>query len=114
MVLIEPNIIHFTHSKINERFTGCGKLLSETRDEIVKGTTKIESIPKIKVFYVEKDGSMEYFSENNRRLWVFKSLQKLGIINVIDVRLEKTNDKKDINNTYALESKIIKKTQTKS
>lgn len=105
---LKPSEIHFTHSKINNRFTGCCKLLTETLDEIISGKTLISSIPKIKVFYVEQNGSIKYFSENNRRLWVFKQLEKNGYITHINIRLEKTNKTKYFNNTYVLEAKIIK------
>jgi len=109
MVEINPMIIHFTHSKICERFTGCGKLLQETVDEIKCGETLIDSIPKIKVFYIHTDCGIKYFSLNNRRLWVFKTLYSMGIIKNIVVRLEKTTDTKYLTNKYALKAKIIKR-----
>jgi len=56
MVLLNPMLIYFTHSKINERFTGCSKLLSETLNDILTKKITIDSIPKIKVFYTKKDG----------------------------------------------------------
>jgi len=103
---LKPSQIHFTHSNISNKFTGCGKLLAETLSEILNGSTKIDDIPKIKVFYFIQDGKRKYISENNRRLWVFKQLEKLGFISEIEVRLEKTNNIKHITNTYALEAKI--------
>jgi len=46
---IKPSTIYFTHSKIRKQFTGCGKLLQETLDEIVNGITPISAIPLILV-----------------------------------------------------------------
>jgi hypothetical protein len=103
---LKPSEIHFTHSNISDKFTGCGKSLIETLNEITTGTTKITDIPKIKVFYFVRDGKTKYISENNRRLWVFKQLEKNGIISEVEVRLEKTNNKKHIINTYSLESRV--------
>ena len=60
-----------------------------------------------KTYY--ENGIIKYFSENNRRLWVFKQLEKLKLLDAIEVRLEKTNNKKYIKNTYALEAKIKKR-----
>jgi hypothetical protein len=109
MSYLQPSVIYFTHSNINFKFTGCGKLLEETLNEIIVGKTSVEDIPKIKVFYTYEDGIIKYFSENNRRLWVFKQLEKLKLLDTIVVRLEKTNNKKYIKNTYALEAKIKKR-----
>ena len=103
---IKPSEIYFTHSTISYKFTGCGKFLDETLNEIINGTTKVEDIPKIKVFYTQQNGTVKYFSENNRRLWLFKHLEKLGLLDTVEVRIEKTNNKKYIKNTYSLEAKV--------
>jgi hypothetical protein len=107
MVLINPSEIYFTHSKINQRFSGCRKLLSDTLNELIQDITKIKIIPKIKVFYVKhQNGIIKYYSENNRRLWVFKKLYQLGLIETIDVRLEESHNPNYLKNTYSLEAKI--------
>jgi len=106
MNCIKPSDIYFTHSIISYKFTGCGKLLDETLNEIINGITSIEDIPKIKVFYTCQNGIVKYFSENNRRLWLFKNLERLGLLDTVSVRIEKTNNKKYIKNTYALEAKV--------
>lgn len=103
---IKPSDIYFTHSTICYKFTGCGKLLDETLNEIITGVTRIEDIPKIKVFYTCQNGIVKYFSENNRRLWLFKKLQGLGLLDTVNVRIEPTNNKKYIKNIYSLEAKI--------
>ena len=50
ITILKPSEIYFTHSVISYKFTGCGKMLEETLNEIITGITSIESIPKIKVF----------------------------------------------------------------
>lgn len=59
---IKPSDIYFTHSTISGKFTGCGKFLDETLNEIITGVTAIEDIPKIKVFYTYQNGTIKYFS----------------------------------------------------
>ena len=108
LVSLKPSEILFTHSVINERFTGCGKLLNETLQEIIDNKTSINDIPKIKVFYVNSGKNIIYMSENNRRLWVFKELQRNGILDTINVRLEKATHKKYFNNSnsYSLNARL--------
>lgn len=104
--LLKPSQIYFTHSNIRNRFTGCNKLLHETLDEIINMKTSINDIPKIKVYYVIKNGEIYYLSENNRRLWLFKELEKLEKLTTIEVRLEKTTNKKYMKNQYSLNAKL--------
>jgi hypothetical protein len=95
MTTLPPSSILFSHSKIRSRFTGCGKTLEETYAEIKNGSlsgmislqtsthsrlrrrahafcSTAASLPHIRVWY---DGNV-YVSENNRRLFVFKRLEK--------------------------------------
>lgn len=76
VITINPDIVYFTHSRVRPQFTGCNKVISDTIQEIVDGHTKISDIPLITV--IENDGN--YFSLNNRRLFMFKELSKLGLI----------------------------------
>ncbi|KAJ3350518.1 hypothetical protein HDU91_006239 [Kappamyces sp. JEL0680] len=66
-------------------------LLQETFDEIMDGRTPVEAIPKIRVIF---DGS-RYYSLNNRRLWLFKELQKAGRLDVVQVELRKPETKSE-------------------
>ena len=100
---LSPDIIYFTHSRISNKFTGCCKKLEETLNELIIGKISINDIPKIKVYF----SNGKYFSENNRRLWVFKQLFILGKIKTINVRLIRTTDPKYIKNTYSLTAKLI-------
>ena len=106
IIHIKPSDIYFTHSSICNKFTGCGKLLEDTLSELISGKTNIVDIPKIKVFHIIQNGNITYLSENNRRLWVFKELEKKGFLSTIEVRLEKTTNKKYYKNTYSLDAKM--------
>lgn len=75
-ITIQPDIVYFTHSRVRPQFTGCNKVIADTIAEIVSGQTRIEDIPMITV--IENEGN--YFSLNNRRLFMFKELSKLGLL----------------------------------
>lgn len=106
-MLIDPEIIYFTHSKIRARFSGCGKTITETFEEIKNGKTKISDIPKIKVIYDKL--SNKYYSKNNRRLYLFKLCKQNNLLedNKIDVVIEIS--KIPITNNYTLNAKTILK-----
>ena len=107
MTQLKPSQIYFTHTKLSNKFTGCGKELVETLHELIDGTISIDSIPKIKVYYYDTGKEIKYLSENNRRLWVFKQLESNGLIDEISVRLEKTTNPRYLTNSYSLNAKII-------
>jgi len=102
-MLLDPNEIYFTHSKIRERFSGCGKTIEETFEELKTKKINISDIPKIKVLYDGKN----YYSENNRRLYLFKKCKSYGLLNEIDVTIK--NIKNPVKNIYSLTSKIVYK-----
>lgn len=76
LITLSPERIYFTHSRVRPQFTGCNKVIADTLKEIVEGRTRVTDIPMITV--IENDGN--YFSLNNRRLYLFKELLKLGLI----------------------------------
>jgi hypothetical protein len=100
---LNPDIIYFTHSRIRGRFSGCGLTIEETYNQIVNKQIEISSIPKIKVF---TDGS-NYYSENNRRLYLFKKCKQSGLLQEIDVVVKPI--KTQTNNQYSLNAKIAYK-----
>lgn len=91
-IKIDPSVIFYTHSKIRKRFTGCSKLIAETYDEIVSGATLITDIPLIRVIY----SNDRYFSLNNRRLFLFKELQRAGKLMEVEVELRQPTSKSEI------------------
>jgi hypothetical protein len=76
LIEIDPQQIFFTHSRVRPFFTGCNKKIEETLQEIVTGVTSIKDIPLITVIPNEDC----YFSLNNRRLFLFKRLREMGLL----------------------------------
>jgi len=87
---MDPLNIYFTHSKISPYFSGCSKSIIDTYYEVIKDPSTLLKIPVIKLYY---DGS-NYYSENNRRLYLFKLLRKNNLIREIPYRLEILKGKK--------------------
>ncbi|KAL3797716.1 hypothetical protein HJC23_000261 [Cyclotella cryptica] len=64
-------------------FSGCGQPLHETLDKLRRGALQVQDLPLIQVLVGpdENDGvGPRYFSLNNQRLWVWKRLQKEGLL----------------------------------
>lgn len=64
----------FTHARIRPFFSGCGRLIMNTLDDIVSKRIPLENLPMITV--ISNNGF--YFSLNNRRLFVLKTLRDQG------------------------------------
>lgn len=85
---INPSIIRFQHSKIKPVFSD-GKSIESSYNEVKSNIEILENIPKILVKY---DNEGNYYSFNNRRLFLYKRLYDDGLIKSIQVRLEKLKD----------------------
>ncbi|EDO46833.1 predicted protein [Nematostella vectensis] len=82
-VLLKPSEIRFTTNIVGRMFDN-GLPLTETLAQLVNGEILLEDIPKIEVvWYQEK---WEWYTLNNRRLWVFKELEKTGKCKLIKTR----------------------------
>ena len=109
MKSLNPKEILFSHSNICPNFTGCGKNVLTTLDEIQSGKLRIESLPNITVILNCKG---EYISLNNRRLWVIKKYSEMGYLESINVNVKKVSDlsvkeqKRYNNNTYSPNAKF--------
>jgi hypothetical protein len=108
-VSLSPSEIYFSHSRLDTKFSGCGKDIGTTLAEILSGQTRIEQIPLITVLGV--DG--RYISLNNRRLYLFKELLRLGRLpgGQLQCRLQKPTPKelkKYTGATLALAAKLNK------
>ena len=82
---IDPLSVYFTHSRVRPQFSGCGRKLQDTLDDLLTGRMELETLPFITIL---GGGDGHYFSLNNRRLWVLKELRKAGKLplNVVRVR----------------------------
>lgn len=110
-VKIDPTTVFFTHSRIRGTFSGCGKRLVETLEEITSGQLKVEDLPVITVIH---DGE-RYISLNNRRLWVLKQCHEKGFLEegkvLVRMRYERTQSSKSSKQTvtYSLSAKLALK-----
>lgn len=116
-LMVDPARVRFQHSRIRPIFSGCGRSVEGTLEEIRKGKVKPSDLPPIQVIVGPDDVTSSdgpwYFSLNNRRLWVLKRCREEGLLpnNQIFVRVRKPKSEQEalrysIENC-ALEAKII-------
>ena len=80
--------VRFQHSRIRPQFSGCGRSVVETLDQIRQGKLEPGDLPPIQVIIGTEDtqhngeigGEPWYFSLNNRRLWVLKQCHREGLL----------------------------------
>lgn len=118
---VDPSRIRFQHSRIRPFFSGCGRSVERTLEEIRNGTIPLSDLPPIQVLVgngnVANDDADEswYFSLNNRRLWVLKRLREEGLLEHchnkvwVRVRTPKSQQERDRYTVAncALEAKIV-------
>ncbi|KAK3612471.1 hypothetical protein CHS0354_032087 [Potamilus streckersoni] len=77
ILYLQPSHIRYSQDSINNYFDSKSRhsntLIGETLDELCEGRCRIEDIENISV--VKKDRM--WFTADNRRLWVFKHLERL-------------------------------------
>jgi len=84
-ILVDPARCRFQHSKIRPVFSGCGRDVTQVLEDIKDGKTNLQDLPPIQVLVGDSnsdddDGSIWYFSLNNRRLWILKQLRDGGYL----------------------------------
>ena len=84
-ILVDPARCRFQHSKIRPIFSGCGRDVTQVLEDIKSGKTDLQDLPPIQVLVGDysdddDDGSIWYFSLNNRRLWILKQLRDGGYL----------------------------------
>ena len=84
-MMLKPSNIYFSQDSINNMFDkrcrhSCTSV-GETLDDLCEGYISVEKIPTISVMY--KNG--KWFTGDNRRLWVFRHLERLGKCTTIPV-----------------------------
>jgi hypothetical protein len=88
---VDVENVFFTHARIRPFFSGCGRRLVDTLEELENGEMKLESLPQITILATPTSASDgQYFSLNNRRLWVLKQLRSKGKLkdNLLRVRVK--------------------------
>jgi hypothetical protein len=88
VINLAPSEIRYSQDSISNSFGDsthhAGQYIGETLDEIIRNPDTADRIPNISVF--SKDGT--WITLDNRRLWVFKKAEELGIVCSIDVSVK--------------------------
>ena len=111
MIMVDPARCRFQHSKIRPYFSGCGRSVHDTLEDIKEGITKVSDLPPIQVLIGDESMDDElgqwYFSLNNRRLWVLKRLREEGHLekygNKVAVRVRRPKSQQE-KERYTLEN----------
>ena len=82
---LKPSEIMFSQETVNNYFDKrsrhSGRLIGETLDDICEGRCSVYDLPTIRV--MKRDG--KWMTADNRRLWVFRQLERLGKCDEIPV-----------------------------
>ena len=83
--MLAPSQIRYSQDSISNTFGDntdhAGQYIGETLDEIVRDPSEVDFIPNISVFNI----GVKWYTLDNRRLWVFKRAEELGILSSIEV-----------------------------
>ena len=113
-LMVDPARVRFQHARIRPFFSGCGRSVVETLEAIRQNKLSPSDLPPIQVIVgPDTEDGPNYFSLNNRRLWVLKRCREDGLLpnNQIYVRVRKPKSDQEaarysIQNC-ALEAKIM-------
>lgn len=100
VVYLSPAQIYFTFSRICPTFS-CGRTIEGTCQQFRDGLLTPADLPIICVF---KDSTGHFFSQNNRRLYLYKHLHEEGLLGDIPVRLRPLPNTKRMNTKYSTET----------
>ncbi|CAG2201988.1 unnamed protein product [Mytilus edulis] len=82
---LKPSNIHYSQDSISNTFgkstVHSNKYIGETLDDLINRTINVKDIPTISVFIHNN----KWFTTDNRRLWVFRKAEELGILHSIPV-----------------------------
>jgi hypothetical protein len=110
-VMVDPSRVRYQHARIRPIFSGCGRRVEDTLEEIRQGKMKPSDLPPIQVLLGPMDpktGEPWYFSLNNRRLWVLKRCRDEGLLpnNQILARVRKPKSDQEALR-YSLENCVL-------
>lgn len=86
----KPSEIRFSQDSIKSRWREFDIEIGETLDQLLTGQVKLDNIPKIEVEEIK--GNL--YTADNRRLWVFQKLEKLGKCDTIAVKFRNIESRK--------------------
>ena len=119
-ISIDPRHIRYQHSRIRPHFSGCGRSVHQTLEDIRQDKIKPTDLPPIQVLVGRSEHNNKvgpwYFSLNNRRLWVLKQCREEGLLerdgNLIRVRVREAKSAAELERytvkNCALEAKFIR------
>jgi hypothetical protein len=120
LVSVDPARVRFQHARIRPHFSGCGRSVVQTLDDIREGKLKPEDLPPIQVLVGPKeDGQRWYFALNNRRLWVLKRCREEGLLENDQIRVRVRQPKSNAESerytlkNCAVEAKFMREPQPK-
>ncbi|ORC89000.1 uncharacterized protein TM35_000142110 [Trypanosoma theileri] len=99
IVELDPKIVYFTFSRIRGVFS-CGRTIASTRDQFLRHELTPHDLPLLSVL---TDGAGNYYSQNNRRLYLYKELCSLGLLQTVPVRLRALPDTRRMREKYTPE-----------
>ena len=112
---LSPDLIYHSHSRLEGVFSGCGKTIEGTLQDLMTGRIPPDAIPLISVLQLPTPtpDSPRFVSLNNRRLYVFKELHKAnklkdGLITCRCRVATKKEAEKYLKQTLALNARIKK------
>ena len=83
--MLAPSQIRYSQDSISNTFDNntphTRQFIGETLDVLVRDPYDVNFIPNISVFNI----GVKWFTSDNRRLWVFKKTEELGILSSIKV-----------------------------
>ncbi|CEJ92653.1 hypothetical protein VHEMI08289 [[Torrubiella] hemipterigena] len=94
---VDPKDVYFTFSRLRPKFS-CGRRIEDTLNAIRNKELRAEDLPPISVLLDPTTGDM--FSLNNRRLFVFKTLQAEGLLETVPVRTKPVPQTKRMKDKY--------------
>ena len=99
MLRLKPSEIMFSQATINNVFDRKSRhrntLVGETLDDICEGRCLMDNLPSISV--MKRDG--KWVTSDNRRLWVFRELERLGKCDSITVNETSYIDARKLNSS---------------
>ena len=106
MLHLKPSEIRYSQNSISNKFDSnslhSDVLIGETLDDLIEEKVRVDDIPVIEV--MEEDD--KWVSADNRRLWVFKNLEKFGNCETIAVKVGSIQPFKNTSKTDGLSVKI--------
>ncbi|TPP45490.1 hypothetical protein CGC20_31635 [Leishmania donovani] len=96
VVDMDPLLVYFTFSRIRPRFS-CGRTIESTLKQFRDGELHPRDLPLLSVL---TDGA-HYYSQNNRRLYVYKQLKREGLLDMLPVRLRPLPQTKRMRSKYS-------------